>query len=44
MARLEELTPGARVKGIVPDGFVTVIDNKWHGTSVLELTYKDDFG
>lgn len=44
MARLEDLTPGARIKGIVPDGFVTVIDNKWHGTSVLELTYKDDAG
>lgn len=44
MAKLEELTPGSRVKGIVPDGYVTVIDNKWHGTSVLELTYKDDSG
>lgn len=44
MARLEDLTPGSSVRGILPDGFVTVIDVKWHGTSVLEITYKDSSG
>ncbi len=43
MARLEDLTKGATVKGILPDGVVTVVDAHWHG-SVLELTYKDSAG
>ncbi len=44
MARLEELTRGASVKGILPDALVTVIDVAWHGNSVVELTYKDGSG
>lgn len=44
MARLEDLTPGALVKGILPDGTVSVIQAKWHGSNVLELTYKDTTG
>ena len=44
MARLEELTRGASVKGILPDALVTVIDVAWHGNSVVELTYKDASG
>lgn len=43
MARLEELTKGSSIKGILPDGAVTVVDARWHG-SVLELTYKDTAG
>ncbi len=44
MARLEDLTQGARVKGVLPDGPVSVVDVKWHGDSVVELTYKDAEG
>ncbi|HZQ56032.1 MAG TPA: helicase-related protein [Bryobacteraceae bacterium] len=44
MARLEELTRGASVKGVLPNGLVTVIDIKWHGEAALELTYKDAAG
>jgi hypothetical protein len=44
MARLEELTRGASVRGVLPDGLVTVVDAKWHGASVVELTYKDAAG
>jgi superfamily II DNA or RNA helicase len=44
LARLEDLTRGASVKGILPDGLVTVVDVKWHGSSVVELTYKDASG
>ena len=44
MATLEELTRGASVKGVLPNGLVTVIDIKWHGTAALELTYKDAGG
>jgi hypothetical protein len=41
MPRLEDLTPGAQVKGIQPGGPVTVVGVKWHGSNALELTYKD---
>lgn len=34
----------AQVKGIVPDGLVTVVDVQWHGSAVIELTYKDAAG
>ena len=44
MARLEDLTRGAVVKGVLRDALVTVIDVRWHGSSVIELTYKDPLG
>lgn len=44
MSSLEELTRGASVKGILPDGLVTVIDVKWIGTVAVELPYKDAAG
>ncbi|MBV8383923.1 MAG: hypothetical protein JOZ63_15040, partial [Planctomycetaceae bacterium] len=44
MARLEELTRGASVRGILPDGLVTIVDVRWHGSAVVELTYKDATG
>ncbi len=44
MARLEELTPGTSVTGILPDNLVTVIAVKWVGTLAIELTYKDNTG
>ncbi len=44
MARLEDLTREAAVKGILPDGLVTVVDVKWIGSVAIELTYKDSSG
>jgi superfamily II DNA or RNA helicase len=44
MAKLEDLTRGAAVKGIHPDCLVTVIDVKWYGSAAVELTYKDPGG
>jgi superfamily II DNA or RNA helicase len=44
MARLEDLTRGALVKGIDPSGPVTVIDASWRGTDVVELTFKTPSG
>jgi hypothetical protein len=44
MSRLEDLTKGASVKGVLPDGLVTVVDVKWIGTVAVELTYKDASG
>lgn len=44
MGRLEDLTPGARVRGVLPDRAVTVVQTEWHGTQALTLTYRDDQG
>ena len=44
MATLEDITPDATVKGILPDGLVTVVNVKWIGSVALELTYKDSSG
>ena len=41
---LEQLQPNAAVRGIVPDGLVTVISVQWHGSEALELTYKTATG
>ncbi len=39
-ARLEDLTPGARVAGVVPGVAVEVVQARWHGDSALTLTYR----
>ncbi len=44
MAKLEDLTRGAAVKGILPDQLVTVVDVKWIGNTAVDLTYKDATG
>lgn len=44
MAKLEELTRGSIVRGILPEIPVTVVDAQWHGSSVVELVYKDSAG
>jgi SNF2 family DNA or RNA helicase len=42
--KLEELKPRATVRGVLPDGVVTVVSVQWFGTDALELTYKDASG
>ncbi len=44
VARLEDLTTGARVQGVVPEGSVTVVQLAWHGDAAATLTYRDDHG
>jgi SNF2 family DNA or RNA helicase len=44
VARLEDLTHGATVKGVLPDGTVSVVNVKWFGSDAIELTYKDAAG
>jgi len=44
MARLEELTVGAVVRGLSPHGAVTIEAVKWYGSDALEVTYKDSTG
>jgi len=40
IARLEQLTKGALVSGVVADTIVTVVDITMHGSDVLTLTYR----
>ncbi|MCL4290752.1 MAG: DEAD/DEAH box helicase [Thermoleophilia bacterium] len=42
--RLEDLTPGARIRGVLPSQTVTVVQTEWHGTQALTLTYRDEQG
>jgi len=44
MARLEELTPGAALRGILPDSLVTIVAVNWYGSEAIDLTYKDAVG
>ena len=39
MMRLEDLTPNAAVRGILPECLVTVVSVHWYGSGALELTY-----
>ena len=40
MARLEDLTTGALVRGVEPDEATEVVSVRWFGDSAVELTYK----
>ena len=42
--RLDDLLPNTSIRGILPDGIVTVVNVQWHGSEALELTYKDARG
>jgi len=44
MSQLEELQPQACLRGITPAGLATIINLQWHGSDVVEVTYKDDSG
>lgn len=43
-SKLEKLQRGALVKGILPEEDVTIIDVNWHGSDVVEVTYKNSTG
>ncbi|HMO82317.1 MAG TPA: helicase-related protein [Pyrinomonadaceae bacterium] len=38
--KLEDLLPNTSIRGILPDGLVTVVSVQWFGSEALELTYK----
>jgi len=42
--KLEDLQPSAAVRGLLPDGLVTVVNVQWFGSEALELTYKTPAG
>ena len=43
-ARLEDLKPGATVRGLVPTEAVSVVAADWHGSNVLTLTFRRPSG
>lgn len=44
MASLEDLTANTTVRGVLPTGVVTIVNARWHGSDVVEITYKDATG
>ncbi len=42
--RLEDLTKGATVNGVLPNQLITVVEAKWYGSDVIELIYKEANG
>ncbi|MDN3687238.1 helicase-related protein [Cyclobacterium jeungdonense] len=44
MTKLENITKGTHLKGIVTNNSVEVIDVAWHGTDVIEITFKEPNG
>jgi hypothetical protein len=44
MTNLEQIKRGAQVNGILPNQSVNIIDDKWHGPNILEVTYKTESG
>jgi hypothetical protein len=44
MLHLEDLTPNASIRGIIPDSSVTIVNVQWYGSESLELTYKTSTG
>jgi superfamily II DNA or RNA helicase len=44
MSKLENITKGTYLNGVIPNQMVEVIDAVWHGTDVIEITFKDSVG
>ncbi len=44
MTKLENITKGTYLDGVIPNQMVEVIDVIWHGSDVIEITFKDKLG
>lgn len=44
MCKLEDILPGASIRGILPNQLITVVSVQWFGSEALELTYKTSSG
>ena len=42
--RLEDLTPGATLRGVTPGELSTVVAVRWHGSNAITLTFRDPGG
>src|SRR5688500_17290245 len=41
MAKLEDLKRSAYVKGLNSSGLVSILNVQWHGSDVVEVTYRE---
>ncbi len=41
---LEQLEPGTRVRGVIPEAPVEIVQVTWHGSAALTLTYRGEDG
>ncbi len=44
MTTLEEIKPNCQVKGILPNDIVTILSVQWHGSDVVEVSYRGTTG
>ena len=44
MSRLEDLTVGSTVSGILANEPITVVSTKWYGSASVEVYYKTNQG
>jgi len=44
MTTLEEIKPNCQVKGILPNDTVTILSVQWHGSNVIEVSYRGTSG
>lgn len=44
MSKLEDITAGSTVRGILGNEPVSIVAVQWYGTNVIEITYKDSKG
>lgn len=44
MTTLEDVKAGASIRGVLPNGVVSVVNVQWFGSDAIELTYKDAAG
>ena len=44
MSRLEEVVAGCTVRGIMGEESVTIVSAEWHGSAMLDITYRDSSG
>lgn len=44
MTKLENITKGTYLDGVMPNQIIEVIDVVWHGNDVIEITFKDNLG
>jgi len=44
MTKLEKITKGTYLAGVIPNQMVEVVDAIWHGADVIEITFKDGLG
>ncbi|KKK87341.1 hypothetical protein LCGC14_2754240, partial [marine sediment metagenome] len=42
--RLEDISQGSKLEGILPGQTIDILNVAWHGSNVLEITFRDEAG